>query len=86
MKLIADLGVHSPRLDQLLAIGCMHCRGPVVAGGPDYDPPLDWTLSDKAERYIENSVIATPPACNAAEIAKAKLNTSSTIMVYWLPL
>jgi len=36
-----------------------------VAGGPDYDPPLDWTLSGQAKRYIENSVIATTPACNA---------------------
>lgn len=71
MRLLAKWGVHSPRLDQLLAIGCMHGRGPVVAGGPDHDPLLDWTLSDKAERYIENSVIATTPACNAAEIAKA---------------
>jgi hypothetical protein len=41
------------------------CKGPIVAGGPDYDPPLDWTLSGEAKRYIENSVIATTPACNA---------------------
>ena len=30
-----------------------------------YDPPMDWTLSGEAKRYIENSVIATTPACNA---------------------
>ncbi len=30
-----------------------------------YDPPMDWTLSGEAKRYIENSVIATKPACNA---------------------
>jgi hypothetical protein len=36
-----------------------------------YDPPMDWTLSGEAKRYIENSVIATKPACNAAENAKA---------------
>ncbi|MGB7974243.1 MAG: hypothetical protein WCF81_07790 [Roseiarcus sp.] len=36
-----------------------------------YDPPMDWTLSGEAKRYIENSVIATKPACAAAENAKA---------------
>jgi hypothetical protein len=36
-----------------------------------YDPPMDWTLSGEAKRYIENSVIAKEPACNAAENAKA---------------
>ena len=36
-----------------------------------YDPPMDWTLSGEAKRYIENSVIATAPACAAAENAKA---------------
>jgi hypothetical protein len=32
-----------------------------------YDPPMDWTLSGEAKRYIENSVttIAPKPACNA---------------------
>jgi hypothetical protein len=30
-----------------------------------YDPPMDWTLSGEAKRYIENSVITTEPACNA---------------------
>jgi hypothetical protein len=35
-----------------------------------YDPPMDWTLSGEAKRYIENSIIATTPACNAAENAK----------------
>jgi hypothetical protein len=29
MKLIADWGVHSPRLDRSLAAECSHCRGPV---------------------------------------------------------
>jgi hypothetical protein len=47
------------------------CKGPIVASGQDYDPPMDWTLSGEAKRYIENSVIATEPACNAAENAKA---------------
>jgi hypothetical protein len=47
------------------------CKGPMVAGGPDYDPPLDWTLSGEAKRYIENSVIATKPACNAKANAEA---------------
>jgi hypothetical protein len=36
-----------------------------------YDPPMDWTLSGEAKRYIENSVIEKQPACNAAENAKA---------------
>jgi hypothetical protein len=26
---------------------------------------MDWTLSGEAKRYIENSAIATTPACNA---------------------
>jgi hypothetical protein len=42
------------------------CKGPIVAGGPDYDPPLDWTLSGEAKRYIENSVMAANPGCKAA--------------------
>jgi hypothetical protein len=46
------------------------CPGPLVAGGPDYDPPLDWTLSGEAKRYIENSVIAATPVCMAAANAK----------------
>jgi hypothetical protein len=33
MKLIADWGVHSSRRHRLLAIGCMHCRGPVAWSG-----------------------------------------------------
>ncbi len=44
------------------------CPGDVkLAGGRTitYDPPMDWTLSGEAKRYIENSVIATKPACNA---------------------
>jgi hypothetical protein len=36
-----------------------------------YDPPMDWTLSGEAKRYIENSVIATSAACSAGENAKA---------------
>jgi hypothetical protein len=52
------------------------CKGPIVAGGPDYDPPLDWTLSGEAKRYIENSVIATTPACNA----KANVDTIDAIV------
>jgi hypothetical protein len=47
------------------------CKGPIVAGGPDYDPPLDWTLSGQAKRYIEDSVIPTTPACNAKANAEA---------------
>src|SRR3984957_19460000 len=27
-----------------------------------YDPPMDWTLSGEAKRYIENSIIVTEPA------------------------
>jgi hypothetical protein len=47
------------------------CKGKIEPGGPDYEPPMDWTLSGEAKRYIENSVIAATPACNAAENAKA---------------
>ena len=36
-----------------------------------YDPPMDWTLSGEAKRYIENSVIATKPACAAKANADA---------------
>jgi hypothetical protein len=36
-----------------------------------YDPPMDWTLSGEAKRYIENSVIATEPACNAKRNVEA---------------
>ena len=36
-----------------------------------YDPPMDWTLSGEAKRYIENSVIATEPACAARANAEA---------------
>ena len=36
-----------------------------------YDPPMDWTLSGQAKRYIENSVIATKPACAAKANAEA---------------
>ena len=29
MKLIVDWGVHSPRLDRLIAAECSHCDGPI---------------------------------------------------------
>jgi hypothetical protein len=47
------------------------CKGQIEAGGTlrDYEPPMDWTLSGEAKRYIENSVIPTTPACNAKENA-----------------
>jgi hypothetical protein len=49
------------------------CKGEIEIGGEltEYDPPMDWTLSGEAKRYIENSVIATTPACNAKENVKA---------------
>ncbi len=49
------------------------CKGEIDAGGhpKHYDPPMDWTLSGEAKRYIENSVIATTPACAADQNAKA---------------
>jgi hypothetical protein len=49
------------------------CKGKIDAGGElkDYDPPMDWTLSGEAKRYIENSVIATSPACKAKANADA---------------
>ena len=49
------------------------CKGKIEAGGglQDYEPPMDWTLSGEAKRYIENSVIATTPACAAKANAKA---------------
>ena len=37
---------------------------------------MDWTLSGEAKRYIENSVIATTPACNA----KANAETIDAIV------
>jgi hypothetical protein len=52
------------------------CKGKIEAGGPDYEPPMDWTLSGEAKRYIENSVIATTPACNA----KANVETIDAIV------
>ena len=54
------------------------CKGKIEAGGElkDYDPPMDWTLSGEAKRYIENSVIATTPACNA----KANAETIDAIV------
>ena len=41
-----------------------------------YDPPMDWTLSGEAKRYIENSVIAATPACNA----KANVETIEAVV------
>ncbi len=43
------------------------CEGAVEKGArlEKYDPPMDWTLSGEAKRYIENSLIATTPACKA---------------------
>jgi hypothetical protein len=54
------------------------CKGQIEAGGrlEDYEPPMDWTLSGEAKRYIENSVIATTPACNA----KANVETIDAIV------
>jgi hypothetical protein len=52
------------------------CKGKIEPGGPDYEPPMDWTLSGEAKRYIENSVIATTPACNA----KANVETIDAII------
>ncbi len=52
------------------------CKGKIEPGGPDYEPPMDWTLSGEAKRYIENSVIATTPACNA----KANVETIDAIV------
>ena len=45
------------------------CAGEVEQGGVlrDYEPPMDWTLSGEAKRYIENSLDASTPACNAKE-------------------
>jgi hypothetical protein len=45
------------------------CAGVVEQGGAlrDYEPPMDWSLSGEAKRYIENSLDASTPACNAKE-------------------
>ncbi len=53
------------------------CEGAVERGArlEKYDPPMDWTLSGEAKRYIENSLIATTPACNA----KANAETVNAI-------
>jgi hypothetical protein len=44
------------------------CKGEIESAGQlkIFEPP-NWNLSGLAKRYIENSVIATTPACNAAE-------------------
>jgi hypothetical protein len=54
------------------------CKGKIEAGGTlkDYDPPMDWSLSGEAKRYLENSVIATTAACNA----KANAETIDAIV------
>ena len=36
-----------------------------------YDPPMDWTLSGEAKRYIENSVVRDSGACAADENLEA---------------
>ena len=43
------------------------CKGQIDMGGrlEDYEPPLDWTLSGEAKRYIENALIAGTHACEA---------------------
>jgi hypothetical protein len=43
------------------------CKGQIESGGglKDYEPPMDWTLSGEAKRYIENAVIAGSHACAA---------------------
>ena len=43
------------------------CPGKIDFGGRmiDYDPPMDWTLSGEAKRYIENSLIPGTGACDA---------------------
>ena len=54
------------------------CPGKIDKGGEleDYEPPMDWTLSGEAKRYIENSLIPTSPACNA----KANVDTIDAIV------
>jgi hypothetical protein len=49
------------------------CPGKIESGGRmiDYDPPMDWTLSGEAKRYIENSLIPGTGACDAEANAKA---------------
>ena len=43
------------------------CKGQIDKGGrlKDYEPPLDWTLSGEAKRYIENALIPGTHACEA---------------------
>jgi len=54
------------------------CAGKIDKGGElkDYEPPMDWTLSGEAKRYIENALIPTSPACNA----KANVETIDAIV------
>ena len=49
------------------------CKGQIEAGGAlkDYEPPMDWTLSGEAKRYIENALIASTHACDAQNNARA---------------
>ncbi|MBV9287404.1 MAG: hypothetical protein JO288_06210, partial [Hyphomicrobiales bacterium] len=49
------------------------CPGKIEAGGRaiDYVPPMDWTLSGEAKRYIENALIPGTGACAADANAKA---------------
>jgi hypothetical protein len=43
------------------------CKGAIEADGRvgSYEPPMDWTLSGEAKRYIENALIAGTGACAA---------------------
>jgi hypothetical protein len=36
-----------------------------------YDPPMDWSLSGEAKRYIENAVLPESRACAADKNAEA---------------
>ena len=49
------------------------CPGKIDAGGRliDYVPPMDWTLSGEAKRYIENALVPGTGACAADANAKA---------------
>ncbi len=48
------------------------CKGQIEVDGAlrDYEPPMDWTLSGEAKRYIEDSLIPTKPACKAKDNAE----------------
>jgi hypothetical protein len=42
----------------------------------DYDPPMDWTLSGEAKRYIENSLISEVPGRRLTYLPPARTFTS----------